>query len=301
MWQSLVFVTAWLTLATNLVARDIFVNNVGGSDVQNGAAPDSKIQGNGPVRTIAQGLRLAEKGDRLVLANTGEPYRESITLQGGRHSGHPDEPFEVVGNGAVLDGSLPVPSEAWEHVRASVFRFPPRRKSYQQLFLDDLPLTRRDVGPSGLPQLQPLEWCLFDRHIYFRAEDDRIPQNYRLTHAGPPVGITLYEVRHVVVRDLTVQGFQLDGINAHDNVFGSTIANCVCRGNGRSGISVGGASRVRLDSCLIGNNGTAQIRTEGYSKTWIINCDLLENPAPKLVQEGGQVFVEDQPADAASK
>ena len=59
------------------------------------------------------------------------------------------------------------------------------------------------------------------------------------------MGITLYEVRNVVIRDLIVQGFQLDGINAHDGVFDALLKKVTCRGNARSGICVGGASRVR--------------------------------------------------------
>ena len=48
----------------------------------------------------------------------------------------------IVGNGAVLDGSVAVPLLAWEHFRDETFRFRPRRQAYQQLFRDGLPLVR---------------------------------------------------------------------------------------------------------------------------------------------------------------
>jgi hypothetical protein len=99
----------------------------------------------------------------------------------------------------------------------------------------------------------------------------------------------MYEVRMVVVRDLVIQGFQLDGVNAHDGVFNGTLQGLNCRGNGRSGISVGGASRVRIESCLVGNNGAAQVRTEGYSRTHLVGCDVLDNTAPRIVQDGGSI------------
>ena len=51
-----------------------------------------------------------------------------------------------------------------------------------------------------------------------------------------PVGITLYKVRDVAIGDLTVQGFQLDGINAFDGAFDIQLSGVTCRGNGRSGI-----------------------------------------------------------------
>ena len=31
-------------------------------------------------------LRIADRGDQIVIANTGQPYREGISLQGARHS-----------------------------------------------------------------------------------------------------------------------------------------------------------------------------------------------------------------------
>ena len=107
------------------------------------------------------------------------------------------------------------------------------------------------------------------------------------------MGITLYEARHVVIADLVVQGFRLDGINAHDNVE-AEIVGVTCRGNGRSGVSVGGSSQVLLEDSLIGNNGTAQVRAEGYCTLKIEACDLLDNTAPPLVVEGDGVRVEGQ-------
>ena len=95
---------------------------------------------------------------------------------------------------------------------------------------------RRVVQESGqLPELEPLQWCLFERHVYFRAESNALPRNYDLAHTVLPVGITIYEARHVEVRDLIVQGFQLDGVNAHDGAVDTSLVGLVCRGNGRSG------------------------------------------------------------------
>jgi hypothetical protein len=162
------------------------------------------------------------------------------------------------------------------------------------LFLDGKPVRTVPVEPPGLqlPDLRPLEWCLFERQVYFRTERGRLPQTYAITHSSLPVGITLYEVRHVVISDLIVQGFQLDGINAHDNAFHAALRGLKCRGNARSGISVGGASQVTIEGCVVGNNGTAQVRVEGHSQTQIVDSDLLDNTAPPLVREGGQVQIE---------
>jgi hypothetical protein len=284
-------------LATSAVARDIFVDNVNGDDRRQGSSPSVAGQAGGPCRSIGRALQLVRSGDRVVVAKTDQPYRESITLQAAAHSGTSQQPFELVGNGAILDGTEPVPATAWEHVHGDVFRFRPARSSFQMLYLGQRPAPRRSVDQDeGLPVLEPLEWCLYDRHVYFRAEPKKILSEYPLSCGSLTVGITLYEVRQVVIRDLIVQGFQLDGINAHDNAVDCKLLNVTCRGNGRSGISIGGASRIQAVDCLVGDNGVAQIRTEGECRAELVHCELLANTAPGLVKEGGEVVVVEQPA-----
>ncbi|MHB8953057.1 MAG: right-handed parallel beta-helix repeat-containing protein [Pirellulaceae bacterium] len=276
--------------ATTSWARDIYVDNVIGDDRNDGSAVVALGARVGPYRTLTRALAATLKGDRVIVANTGESYRESLTLQGARQSGYPDAPFELVGNGAVLDGSQPVPPDEWSYVEGHLFRFRPPKSSFQVLYLDGKPARRREVrSPDEMGALEPLEWCLYQQHVYLRVEPNRQPQSYEATYTAMPVGITLYEVQHVIVRDLVIQGFQLDGVNAHDGVRTTTLSALNCRGNGRSGISVGGASRVLIEACLVGNNGAAQVRTEGFSHTQLNGCDLLDNTAPRIVREGGRV------------
>ncbi|MFW6170590.1 MAG: right-handed parallel beta-helix repeat-containing protein [Planctomycetota bacterium] len=275
-----------------LWARDIYVNNVAGRDRNDGTAAEASTDGTGPYRTITRALRAAQKGDRVVLANTGKPYRESITLQGGKHGGIGHIPFELIGNDAVLDGTRPVPVSAWMHHTGTIFRFRPPKISFQLLYLDGKPAERREVGSLGeIEDLDRLQWCLFKQHVYFRVEDGRLPQTYELSFTDLQVGITLYQVRHVVIRDLVIQGFQLDGVNAHDGVYNVTLSGLNSRGNARSGISIGGASQVRVQACLVGNNGAAQVRAEGACRAHLEGCDLLDNTAPRIVRDGGQVVV----------
>jgi hypothetical protein len=291
MRSSLLPLVALLTLVTaSLSARDIYVDNRIGDDARDGTSPEPFGQRAGPCRSIARALKLTRKGDRLVLTNTGIPYRESITLQAARHSGTSRQPFILIGNGAVLDGTRVVPKGVWEHVDGDVFRFLPPRMSHQTLYLDGEPATRVPIESRlKLQHLQPRQWCLLDRHVHFRVEPERLPRQYDLRHTMLPVGITLYDVRHVIISDVTVQGFQLDGINAHDNVFETSLINVTSLGNGRSGISIGGASRVTVSDCRAADNGVAQVRTEGYSHTQIIGSDFDETSAPAIVRDGGRI------------
>ncbi len=286
-------VCVWLSGVAAGAARDVYVNNSTGNDHKDGRSPVPSGDEPGPVRTIARALQLAEKGDRVILAKTGKPYRESITLQGGRHSGLSSLPFELLGNGATLDGTRTIAVTSWKFVDDQIFRCRLTHATYPLLYVDGKPAERRKVTNSDqIKDLEPLQWCLLGPYLYFRGEPDRLPQSYDLAISSMQTGITLYEVRNVEISDLVIQGFRLDGVNAHDGVFQTRLVGLTCRGNGRSGISVGGASRVTVESCLVGNNGRAQLRSEGFSHTRIVGCDLLDNTAPKIVRDGGEVSVD---------
>lgn len=290
--------TLGLTCIESAQARDIYVDNANGDDRNDGSEPTAGSALAGPCRTITRALKHARKGDRIILANTGMPYRESITIQGGRHGGSAEIPFQIIGNGAVLDGSQPVEDSAWESVEGDLFRFRPSFLSFQQLFLDGRPCDRVRVDDTPkIDDLEPLQWALHRGHVYFRTEENQIPQVYDLSHSHLRVGVTLYNVRHVQITDLTVQGFALDGVNAHDSVFDTDIAGLTSRGNGRSGLSVGGACKLRLIASLIGSNGTSQVRGEGIATITIENSDVIDDDsmAPGFDINGrAQILVDGQ-------
>ena len=259
-------------------ATDFYVDNMIGDDRNNGLSPESEGTRIGPMRTIGRALKAAKAGDAIVLAKTEQPYRECITLQGARHSSDGLLPFRIIGNEAVLDGTVPVDENAWKFSQGTVFNFRPHLVGYQQLYIDGKPAKHKGLGSvDKLDQLEPLQWTMIDGRVYFCAEEGRLPQDYAISYCGHAVGITLYSVRGVEIQDVTVQGFQLDGINAHDNVFSTKIVGSILRGNGRSGIHVGGASRVAIEACLVGSNAVAQIHCSDYCKVAVESCDVLDS------------------------
>ena len=213
-------------------------------------------------------------------------------MQGGRHSGTGDFPFEIFGNGATLDGRITLADNDWEYVAANVFRTRPPLMSYQQVFLGDAVAVRRFVENDKFPALEPLQWVLLDGWIYFRVEPDKVPQSYELSCCGEQAGITLYDVTDVIVRDLVVRGYQLDGVNCHDTVRRSDLVDLKSIENGRSGISIGGASRVRVDSCIAAGNGAAQMRVEGFCIVQTVANVFDAASAPAIVREGGTIIEE---------
>jgi hypothetical protein len=290
--STLLVMLVWWT--SPAAARDIFVSNLRGDDHATGRQTETNPDLTGPIRTIGRALRLAEQGDHIILEASPEPYRESLSLVGSRHSGFPHRHLVIEGNGAILDGSVAVPPEAWTNYRGPVFRFAPPRLSYLQLFLEGKPVSRvlASRWSDSPPALEPLQWCLHGGHVYFRVEPMKLPDNYRLSYTHLRTGITLYQVQHVTIQDLTIQGFQLDGLNGFNSARDIRFLRVTCRGNGRSGISVGGASIVRLDDSLVGDNGDAQLLTLPLSETHLHNTELLGNTAPGWVDQGGEVLLE---------
>lgn len=282
--------------AGSAMARDWFVNNNDGDDRFLGLQAVTAADRSGPVRTIGRALDLAQGSDRIVLAKTGKPYRESLSLVGSRHSGLSDRFFAIVGNGAVLDGTMPLPADGWKHYRGNVFRLAPQALGYQGLFLNDRPVPQAPVaqGVTAPPDLKTREWCLLDGWIYFCVEQDKLPRDYRLTYSEKQTGITLYQVEHVAIMNLTVQGFRVDGIHAANSARNIRLVGLTVRGNGRSGITVGGASLVDIEGCLVGDNSRAQLLTLPLSETHVRSSDLLPLTAPAWVDQGGRFFLDDK-------
>lgn len=281
------------SLVGSLAARDIFVNNVAGDDKNRGSAAAPRGDSASPVRTIAKALRLARGGDRIVLADAGQSYRESISLVGSRHSGVPAIPFILDGGGATLDGSVPIPAESWTHYRDNLFRFRPTTLDGAVLFLDNraidpLPLESKTAFP---PRLDPGQWCVLEGSIYFAVEKSKLPGDYKLSYAAQPTGITLYHVDHVIVRNLTIQGFQVDGIAAADSAHNVVLNNATCKANGRAGVSVRGGAQVEIDGCKLSGNGLGQLMTFANSQTHLFKSDLANDTARAWVDRGGRVYL----------
>jgi hypothetical protein len=293
-----------LLLSTPASGRSIFVDNMVGDDLATGRQARATTAGaDGPVRTITRALQLAQSGDAIVLANNSTPYRESISLVGSRRSGMPEEPFTIRGNGAVLDGSLPVRPDAWQPYEGPVFRFRPRPCDYQQLFLDGRPAARAAVAPGAKrpPALRPLQWCMLRGDIYFCVEQTKLPADYNLACSYHPTGITLFHVDHVVIVDLTVQGFQLDGINAFNSARQISLGGVNCRNNGRSGVATGGASSVEIQASMLEGNGLAQLLTLPFSETQVRQTHMPSAAAPAWLSRGGYLEIDGRPVAPEQK
>lgn len=287
-WIALSVVSIALVACGDGYSRDLYVNNAIGNDHLSGLR-ELPVERQGPVRSIQRALCLAQPGDHVHIAKTDAPYREQISISGPCLRGRADRPFVIIGNGATLDGTVVAQQGAWQHEAGDVFALRPLRLTYQQLYRDGSPAKRaRLVDFTAVDeQLEPLHWALASDRILFRVEQGQLPAAYDLRHAGLQTGITLYNTEHVRIENLIIQGFQQDGINAHELARDCVIARAECRGNGRSGISVGGISRVEIKSCNLYDNGVAQLRVEGQARVALAECDVAESPDAIAYDIGG--------------
>lgn len=217
---------------------------------------------------------------------------KALPCKGGGNSGTASKPLQIIGNGAVLDGTVSLEEAPWEFVSGNRFRYSPRLKGTQILLLDGKLAKQIPATQNRIPTLQAGEWTWFEGGFVLQSAPRMLPSGMRPACAGLSVGISLIDVHDVEISDLTLRGFQQDGLNAADNIRRTNLTNLTCEFNGRSGITIAGASRVLVDSCLCRHNGVAQFRTEGHCQVQLVENQFDPTSAPAMVNEGGQVLDE---------
>jgi hypothetical protein len=113
-----------------------------------------------------------------------------------------------------------------------------------------------------------------------------------LEFAAEEVGITLLDAEDVVIRNLELRHFRLDGVNAHDRCKNIVLDHVRLIENGRAGLAVGGSSLVGIkDSELLGNRVTQVLNAE-VAQTEILDCKLGPAPGGQFPRKGGHVLID---------
>jgi hypothetical protein len=268
-------------------AVELVVDNVRGSDLQ---GPPQGARTSTPYRTIQRAVEHASVGDTISIRNTGEPYRECVSINSNHQLGTPIFPLIIEGNGATLDGTRPLGVLDWTAIGQDLFELNVRSPGHVTLIAaDDQPHPENLGHRTDLSALQPLQYARNLGAVFFRARPGEVPQAYGLRVGIEQSGLTLYDVSHIVIRNLNVVGFRLDGINCHDLVSEVRFENIVSEKNGRSGISVGGASQVVLQTGRLRQNIQSQARSEGWGKLELIDVAIEPGAAKAIDQAGGRV------------
>jgi hypothetical protein len=275
--------TLFAACLTNAVsaAETIYVNNRVGDDRSDGRRLDRIDPSTGPVATIERALELAEHGSVISLVKTDQPYYEPVRLFGRRHSGYDNFPFTIEGNGAIIDGSMAVAPEGWRKVGENLWKLTPRRKGFFRLLHDGKLLPEHVVAAKSadkLPDVPEDHWTVWRGSVYFRSKPRvYVPfEPFRIAYND--VGLSLYRVQNVVVRNVTFQHFRIDGVSAPDLCKYVLLENVNCVENGRAGIAVSGAADIVVRNCALSGNRKEALLITGRGRAKVEESSLTAEP-----------------------
>ncbi len=140
---------------------------------------------------------------------------------------------------------------------------------------------------SPVGQLNELDAALFEGYLYFRPEKGKTPEDYKLEITALRTGITLNHVDHVVIRNLIVQGFQMDGVSLANSATNVVIEQCTIRGNARAGMAVGWGSDVKASRILMCANAFSEVLTLPYSRVKIEKSRLSGDYGKPWIDQSG--------------
>jgi hypothetical protein len=296
----LLFILASTTIT---YGTDYFVDPTAGDDHANGLA--AKVDGaNGPIKTIARGLKFAQPGDTVHLAPA--VYRETAVFN--NRSGEEGKPITLDGHDATLEGSDPLNPDDWPEISPGLFR------NDHLLRLDDAVIQRwfflwdgkmNHMGRSskGLrpdfkkpEDLQPGEWTFVkddsrkqpDSAQIFGAFYVKLPPGQKLAeaHIAAPMrsaGVQMSGInKWLVMRNLIATHVYNDAYNIHGSSRDCVFENIRALECGDDGISAHDDCQFRVHGLVsIGNStgiaDTGDSLTE-YDHVFIRDClgiDLL--------------------------
>lgn len=270
-------VAIWLIcqLQTEQCLADTFyVNNRTGNDGNSGRSTSFEIQGGGPKRTVQEAFRGALPGDTIILLPTEEPYQEEIALTGAHTGGLPDLPITIEGNGVLLDGSNVIQAEWWRPLGEGHYLLDDFSTGLRDLFIEG---TRIPVFRAGwttpLPQLEPGAARYWRGTILLRTADRAAPGD-RVAVSQRRCGVFIDRAARVIVRDLRIQGFWIDGAQVRGPAANVRFEDCHFSGNGRSGAAVCNNALAEFDNCAFDDNGQAGIRVTDFSKARLLDTEI---------------------------
>ena len=134
-------------------------------------------------------------------------------------------------------------------------------------------------GPlAAIPDLQVDEWCVWNRSIYYRCERLIDPSTLDLSIARRSCGITVFAAHDIVISDLTIQHFRLDGVNLHDLAAGIQLNKLTLRENGRAGLAIGGSSTARVSESDVERNRDHSVLIQEAAAIALEDCVLDADP-----------------------
>jgi len=289
--------------ASAAYGTDYYVDPTLGTDRATGLA--AKVDGaNGPVNTIARGLKLAQAGDTVHLAPV--VFKESAVFN--NRAGEEGKPITLDGHGATLDGSESLNPEDWTEVSPGLFRNDHLLRLddgviQRWFFLWDGKMNHMGRSSKGLrpdfkkpEELQPGEWTFIkddsrkepNSANIFGAFYVKLPPGQKLAdaHIAAPMrsaGVQMSGTnKWLVMRNLIATHVYNDGYNIHGSSRDCIFEKIRAFECGDDGISAHDDCRFRVDGLVSMGNSTGIADTGDsiteYNHVFIKDClgiDLL--------------------------
>lgn len=212
-----------------MAVADIYVDNKNGLDSNAGKSPDKAV------KNLSTAVTLMQKSNdrRLVLANTGSPYYESLMFMD--FSGTPDKPLTIEGNGSVLSGLKEIPADKWQVHKNGIWFYPQKR--YGAL-CPYLVIDGKRVPAKAFEKLSAFSHYWSRSGVFFKPENGKSIKDYRIFATVLTSGFTVNNSSYITCRNLTCEYFSNDGFNVHGDSQGLFFQNIVGRYNGDDGFSI---------------------------------------------------------------
>jgi hypothetical protein len=237
-------------------AKDIYVDNILGSDKYDGLSPKPTGSSHGPVATMTKAVSLLKTSDHLNIANTGKPYRDSIHLF--QQGGTPEKPTLIEGNGAIMEGLETVQPSAWTVEPDGLLSITWGNYLSFAVWVDGrIPARRVDV--TARPSINDIApgtgvFATDKMRAYFRLPEGKRLQDLHLDVPRKTNGVTIHESSYVTVRNLHARFYADDGFNEAGQCYGLLYENIEASYNGEQGMSAHNAVSVTVFNAYFHDN-----------------------------------------------
>tara|TARA_R100000027_G_scaffold37442_1_gene27541 strand:- start:20248 stop:21666 length:1419 start_codon:yes stop_codon:yes gene_type:complete len=277
------FVTAcilsWVASSSVAISRDLYVDPSQGNDRADGLSSAVEA-GSGPVATIRRAVQMAEPGDVIRIVEGIDRVYEQVLFA--EKSGTKEEPIVFDGQGAIIDGSVPIVREEWELVSEGLYRSTviPEKYCYgvnpayvgRFFFVWEGEINRMGRSLKGPKEpymspeeLSPGQWTYVEGEaaFYLRIEPDITLEEAPVRVPKIVSGVQISgECHNLIIRNVTVthvinDGFALTtGSNKQSTVENIRFENIVAKECGDDGLSAHGDCEVYVDGFLSIANST---------------------------------------------
>jgi hypothetical protein len=274
-----VLVATLLSMPMVTLGKNVYVNNVTGSDQYDGSAPAHKSGQAGPVKSVAHGVALLKTSDDLIIANTHKPYHASVVLAG--KGGTAADPMVIEGNGATIEALAVRPADQWKVFKGDIVSTE-WRAPWGFLVVAD---GAKPMLGRSLESLKPGE-SFFDFKNpvgYYRLPQGKKLEQVRLEipsggEGATASGVIVANASNISVRNIHSRYFWDDGFDIYGHSFNLRYENIEASYCGDQGFSAHDYGSAVIVNDNLHDNDSAVADTE-YSRTTYIGLRGYDNNA----------------------